>query len=110
MGDIILTRGTTPIMEPALELTASQAASISKWYLDIRQDDVVKEWHGTGADIVCDNSGVYLHVKATQAETLAFEPGPAEAHIRLVTTDGDADASDMFDVIIGPIIKEGEIT
>jgi hypothetical protein len=109
VNDNSLFRGTTPVMSIVLDLTAAQAAKVSKWYLTLKQGNVSVEWTGTTVSLTTDKVP-YIEVTATQAQTLSLSEGPAELQLRLLTSDGEADASDVFDVMIGPVLKDGEIS
>ena len=69
----------------------------------------------TMADCTVDDDGATLHLKLTQADTLAFADGagakPAEVQLRGILADGTtAVASPIYTFHIGRILREGEIS
>ncbi|MBQ9021567.1 MAG: hypothetical protein IJ113_06095 [Eggerthellaceae bacterium] len=95
-------RGTTPTFtfEVDLDLTGWDT------YITFEQRKV--EITRKDAAITPSNEGCIAEVELTQAETLAFKPGAAQAQLRAVK-DGEAVASTIFDFEVGEILLDGEI-
>lgn len=101
-------RGTTP----TLTFTTPYAANlISDGYItfDQRGQTVVEKRLTDAGVTIADNS---IAVVFTQEETLAFNANPsapAQAQIRAILTDGSRTASNIVEIPICRILKDGEI-
>ena len=99
-------RGTTPTLEFTLPFDTSL---IAEMYATIAQDGkTVME----KALSDCSCSGTSVSMTLTQEDTLGLQQQPrslAEIQIRVLTTAGDALASDIMRVYVGRILKEGVI-
>ena len=99
-------RGTTPTLEFTLPFDTSL---IAEMYVTLAQDGkTVME----KALSDCSCSGTSVSLALTQEDTLGLQQQPrslAEIQIRVLTTAGDALASDIMSVYVGRILKEGVI-
>ena len=101
-------RGTTP----TLTFTTPYAGDlIADGYITFNQrGKTVVEKRLTDAGVTITD--YKISVEFTQEETLAFNAlpsAPAEAQIRVIMTDGTRTASNVVDIPICRILKDGEI-
>lgn len=99
-------RGTTPTLEFTLPFDTSL---IAEMYITITQNGVMV-LEKTLSDCKC--SGTSASLTLTQEDTLRLEQKlypKSEMQIRVRTTAGEALASDIMDVHVGRILKEGVI-
>ena len=96
-------RGTTPVFNFAINVDLTDATV----YVTFTQKTTVIE--KTGDDLTV--SPYNIEVQLTQEDTLGFAAGkPVRAQIRYVTENGYADASDIYELDVEEILKDGEIT
>ena len=99
-------RGTTPTLEFTLPFDTSL---IEELYVTITQDGVTVLEKKLSD---CSCSGSLVSLTLTQEDTLRLEQKlypKNEMQIRVRTTAGEALASDIMDIHIGRILKEGVI-
>lgn len=99
-------RGTTPTLEFTFPFDTSL---IAEMYITITQNGVIV-LEKTLSDCKC--SGKSASLTLTQEDTLRLEQKlypKNEMQIRVRTTAGEALASDIMDIHIGRILKEGVI-
>ena len=98
-------RVTTPTHTFTLPLSTDDYSVIMVTY---KQADttLTKAYQGGSlpSGMTLDNNKVIL--KLTQEETKAFESGNAEVQIRVLTNEGDADASDPIKIVINDVFNE----
>lgn len=95
-------RGTTPIYNFAINVDLTQATV----FVTFTQKTVVVEKTGEALTISPYNIAVQL----TQEDTLSFTAGkPVKCQIRYITADGYADASDIYEMEVTDVLKDGEI-
>lgn len=95
-------RGTTPQHSFAVNLDLTKATV----YVTYNQKSVTVEKTGEDLEITPYN----IKVKLTQEDTLSFVAGkPVRVQIRYITEDGYADASDIYELEVEDILKNGEI-
>ena len=96
-------RGTTPIYNFAINVDLTEATV----FVTFTQKSTVVE--KTGDALVV--SPYNIEVQLTQEDTLSFVAGKTvKAQIRYVTADGYADASDIYEMEVTDILKDGEIS
>ena len=97
-------RGTTPthVFETDVDLSLAELI-----YVTYQQGQIVVEKTKEECDVTSNSVSVNL----SQAETLLFRAGgfQARVQIRAKFPDGSALASNIIQVDISPILKEGEI-
>lgn len=96
-------KGTTPTW------TFEVDADLTGWDVYITFEQRKVEITRKEPSIEATEDGCVCEVTLTQAETLLFKPGPAQAQIRAVDKDGVAVASTIFDFTVGDILLGGEI-
>lgn len=99
-------RGTTPTLEFEIPFDTSL---IDELFVTITQANVVTVEKDRSQ---CELSGNVITVKLTQKDTLIFKSnfgGAARLQVRIKMLNGEALASDIIDLEIGEILKEGEI-
>ena len=99
-------RGTTPTLTFT---TPYEAAIVQSGYLTFKQrGTIVLDLPLSDSSItVADNA---ISVTLTQEQTLAMTTAaPCEAQIRAILTSGAAVASNIVDIPVCAILKEGEI-
>ena len=100
-------RGTTPTLEFEIPFDTSL---IDELFVTITQANVVTVEKDRSQ---CELSGNVITVKLTQKDTLIFKNkyfgGAARLQVRIKMLNGEALASDIIDLEIGEILKEGEI-
>ena len=95
-------RGTTPSFNFAINVDLTDATV----YVTFTQKATVIE--KTGDDLTV--SPYNIEVQLTQEDTLSFVAGkPVRAQIRYITEDGYADASDIYELDVEDVLKDGEI-
>ena len=99
-------RGSTPLNRFTSDIDLTGATV----YVSYEQDDrMVIDKAGDDVIVEATESGCLIKVRLSQEETLRFRPGRAYIQVRYVTAEGTADASNIVEVMIGKIIKDGEI-
>lgn len=100
-------RGTTPTLEFKIPFDVSL---IDELFVTITQANVVTVEKNKSQ---CELSGNVITVKLTQEDTLIFKDryfgGKARLQVRVKMLNGEALASDIINLEIGEILKEGEI-
>ena len=99
-------RGTTPTLEFTLPFDTSL---IAEMYITITQNGMTA-MEKTLSDCKCSGTSVSLTV--TQEDTLKLKQKPrsdGEMQIRVRTIAGEALASNIMDISVGRILKEGVI-
>lgn len=97
-------RGTTPTIK--LTVSGISDIEIDKIFLTIKQRSVVVEKEKSDITINDD----ILQVTLSQEETLQFSDGiAAEMQLRVLSINGTAYASQILEVSIGQILKDGVI-
>ena len=97
-------RGTTPIFEFTLDFDMSMLDEA--WVTFSQNDKIIID----KALNQCECDGQTLVVRLTQKETLELECGcNAQIQIRVKTKEGEAHASDIMEVYVEKILKDGEI-
>ena len=99
-------RGTTPTLYLELE-TELDLSNISEMWVTIKGSatEITKRYN----EIVFDNETKVITVTFTQEETLKLYKGKSEIQVRIRTADGFAYATDIADVEIERILKDGVI-
>lgn len=95
-------RGTTPTF------TFEVDADLTGWDTYITFEQRKLEITRKEPDVTATEDGCVATVELTQAETLSFKPGKADAQLRAVK-DGTAVASTIFTFDVGDILLDGEI-
>lgn len=96
-------RGTTPIYNFAINVDLTEATV----FVTFTQKTVVVEKTGNALVV----SPYNIEVQLTQEDTLSFVAGkPVKVQIRYVTSDGYADASDIYEMDVSDVLKDGEIS
>ena len=95
-------RGTTPTLTFTLPFEASTLSeywvTVSQRYDNIRIDKDSSD---------CTASGSTITVTLTQEETLRLVPDkPAGIQLRVLTSDGDAMASEVFTTMVREVLRE----
>lgn len=99
-------RGTTPVLRMTLPFDTSL---IEQLYVTISQSRVVRI-EKTLPDCACDQNTVILRLG--QEDTLKLSGSQllkTELQLRVLTKNGEALASDIIDLDVGTILKDGVI-
>ena len=101
-------RGTTPTLTFT---TPYEATEVASGYITFTQrSTIVLDLNIPSSEVtVSDNE---IAVQLTQAQTLQFDQStnaPAQAQIRLILTDGNVVGSNIVEIPICAILKDGEI-
>ena len=97
-------RGTTPTYQFTTDISLVDAEEI---YVTFKQGNVKVEKVKSDCEVTDET----LTTALTQAETLEFKVGgyKAQVQIRALLAGGSAVASNIMDVSVAPILKEGVI-
>lgn len=100
-------RGTTPTLEFEIPFDTSL---IDELFVTITQTNAVTVEKDRSQ---CELNGNVITVKLTQKDTLIFKSnyfgGATRLQVRIKMLNGEALASDIIDLEIGEILKDGEI-
>lgn len=99
-------RGTTPTLYLELE-TEIDLSDVSEMWVTFKSPTV--EITKTLNEVAFDSETNVITVVLSQEETLQLYNGKADVQVRLRTEDDLAYATDIVDVEIGRILKEGVI-
>lgn len=101
-------RGTTPHYTLTIEGYDLTQMSV---YVTIRHKSY-KELTLTNdrLTILYEDDTSSIEFTLTQEETLALNEGVGRVQVRFIDADGDAQATEIASIQIGPILLEGEIT
>lgn len=101
-----MTRGTTPVY--TITIDGVDDLSVYKLYITIRQNAKLVTYTSEDTDAV-QIDGTTLTLALSQADTLTFRQGVADLQVRAVDAEGVAWASDIAEIEINPILKDGVI-
>lgn len=99
-------RGTTPTLYLELD-TELDLSNLAEMWVTFKSPTV--EITKTLSEVVFDSETNVITVILSQNETLQLFNGKADVQVRLRTSDDLAYATDIVDVEIGRILKEGVI-
>lgn len=99
-------RGTTPTLYLELETEIDLSDVVEMW---VTFKSPTVEITKTLNEVAFDSETNVITVVLSQDETLQLYNGKADVQVRLRTEDGLAYATDIVDVEIGRILKEGVI-
>lgn len=101
-------RGTTPSLTFNIK-TELDLTEIAECWVTFKSKQSNKVQTYTFDDLIIDSEAKTITITLTQEDTLYFSPGTVEVQIRLRTTDDLAYASNIKELDIGRILKDGEI-
>lgn len=99
-------RGTTPTLYLELE-TELDLSDVTEMWVTFKSPTV--EVTKSLSEVIFDSTTNVITVTLTQEETLKLYNGKADVQVRLKTSTDLAYATDIADVEIGRILKEGVI-
>ena len=97
-------RGTTPTLK--IYLMGIDPDKLKNIYVTMKQKSI--ERTKTNKDIEIDGNVISVHL--SQEDTLDFSTGPISVQIRATTNSGLAVASEIKNVTVSEILKDGVIT
>ena len=103
---VIMYRGTTPTLYLELE-TELDLSNIAEMWVTFKS--ATTGFTKTLNEVVFDNETKVITVTLSQQETLQLYKGKCDVQVRLKTSADLAYATDIADVEIGRILKEGVI-
>ena len=101
-------RGTTPTITFNIH-TDLDLTTLAECWVTFKCHLGFKEKTFDISDLIIDTEHKTITVAMTQDETLYFDMGRVFVQIRLRTTDGLAYASDIKEMTMNGILKDGEI-
>lgn len=101
-------RGTTPTISFKIK-TDIDLNDLAECWITFKSKIGPKEKTFTLTDIIIDAENKTLTISLSQEETLYFNNGTIDIQIRLKTNDDLAYASDIKEIRMKKILKDGEI-
>ncbi len=99
-------RGTTPTLLLELNTTVSLANLAELW---VTFKDPTTEINKSLQDVAVDDEEKTVTVHLSQEDTLRLHNRSCQVQVRFKTREGFAYASDIYDLDVGRILKEGVI-
>lgn len=101
-------RGTTP--HYTLTIKGYDLTQMSVYVTIRRCDYPVVTLTNDRLTISYDDDTTSIEFSLSQDETLLFEPGNCKIQVRFINSDGDAQATEIGDICVGPILQDGKIS
>jgi len=101
-------RGTTPTISFKIK-TDIDLNDVAECWVTFKAKTGPKEKTFNISDLIIDPENKTITASLSQEETLFFNTGTIDIQIRLRTTDGLAYASDIKEIRMNKILKDGQI-